>query len=131
MFPLRNVSWGIVRLGSLGKSSASLQEAQRTRESAEQQKRAREEKEREARQKKEEAEREKQAKAATFEAKRPNDRSCRSKRGNHNRFNCAHLPPGYNAPFECAGKDKLKKSYQEAHAANWFLLSECLHVRSG
>lgn len=69
---------------------------------SEQQKRAREEKEREARQKKEEAEREKQAKAATFEAKRPNDRSCRSKRGNHNRFNCAHLPPGHNAPCECA-----------------------------
>jgi hypothetical protein len=27
MFPLRNVSWGIVRLGSLEKTSASLQEA--------------------------------------------------------------------------------------------------------
>ena len=28
-------------------------------------------------------------------------------------------------------KDKLKKSYQETHAANWFLVSECLQVRSG
>jgi hypothetical protein len=28
-------------------------------------------------------------------------------------------------------KDKLKKSYQETHAANWFLVSECLRVRSG
>jgi hypothetical protein len=28
-------------------------------------------------------------------------------------------------------KDKLKKSYEETHAANWFLVSECLQVRSG
>jgi hypothetical protein len=28
-------------------------------------------------------------------------------------------------------KDKLKKSYQETHPANWFLVSECLQVRSG
>jgi|RhiMetdeSRZDD1v2_1073273.scaffolds.fasta_scaffold4100466_1 hypothetical protein len=38
--------------------------------------------------------------------------------------------PVANEKLCSEAKDKLKKSYQESNAANWFLVSECLRVSS-